>query len=260
MKKYVLPTLVSLTLSSSWVLADETTAAEPSATTPPTAEAPPAAPPDATQQHDSLMERYQELRKKQTAYMQEMQALREKLHQAAKDPEEWQRLRDEMQRLRDEMRQEMQQMREKMRQEGRMMPGGPYNRGPNRGQNGRFGPRWGGPNYGPGPYNRPYRGGPGWMPGGPNYGDMPYRGGMPDMPGPDYGMPYDRGGMPDMPRPDFNMPYDERGGMPSDPSKGPGSFGFDKNRPLGHHAKMEQSLKNIEKLLEQVVELLEDEE
>jgi exonuclease VII large subunit len=202
------------------------------------------------------MEHYQELRKKQTAHMQEMQALREKLHQAAaNDPEEWQRLMGEMQRLRDEMRQQMQEQREKMRQEGGMMPGGPYSRGPS----GRFGPRWGGPNYGPGPYfNRPYRGGPGWMPGGPGYDNMPYdnRGGMPDMPGPDYDMPY--GGMPDMPGPSFNMPYDERGGMPGDPSKGPGSFRFNKNRPLGHYAKMEQSLENIEKLLEQVVELLKD--
>jgi hypothetical protein len=92
----------------------------------------------------------------------------------------------------------------------------------------------------------------------PDY-DMPYgnRGGMPSMPRPDYDMPYgNRGGMPSMPRPDYNMPYGERGGMPSDFGKGPGSF--DKKMPLGHHAKMEQQLENIEKLLQQVVELLKN--
>ena len=274
MKKYVLPTLVSLALSSSWVLAEETpAAAEPPASTPPAS-----AEPAATQQHDSLMDHYQEMREKKTAYMQEMQALREKLREAAADPEEWQRLRDEMQRLTKEMRQQVQEMREKMRQEGGMMPGGPYGRSPN----GRFGPQWGGPHYGPGPnyFNGPY-GGPGWRQGGPHYNGMPYsnrggmpnmprpnydmpysnRGGMPNMPRPNYDMPYgNRGGMPDMPKPDFNMPYEERGGMQGDPSKGPGSFSFDKNRPLGHHAKMEQYLENIEKLLQQVVELLKNKE
>ena len=225
MKKYVLPTLVSLTLSSSWVLAEET----------PTAEPPAAAPPAATQPHDPVMSHYQEMREKRATYMQEMQTLREKIRQAT-DQEEWQRLRDEMRRLTNEMRQQRQEMREKMWKEGRMMHRRPY--GP---PQGGYGPSWGGPShYGPreGYYGRPYGN----------------RGGMPAMPRPDYGMPHgNRGGMPEMPRRDYDMPYGNRGGMPGGmPSR------FDKKMPLGHHAKMEQHLENIEKLLEQVVEQLKN--
>ncbi|MEN8219499.1 MAG: hypothetical protein ABFS56_24730, partial [Pseudomonadota bacterium] len=180
MKKYVLPTVVSLALSS-YALAQESSAPEPSpAAAPPAAMTPPAPPPAAmtpaapppaamtppapppaamtppapppaamTPPAEPSMQPsapakncQEEMMEQRKAHLQEMYALRDKLHQT-RDPEE-------RRRLGEEMRQRQQEMHEKMRTGGCMMPPGPA---------------WGGPSgmpphYGArqGPRSNPYQG------------------------------------------------------------------------------------------------------
>ncbi len=175
MKKYVLPTVVSLALSG-YALAQENTAAEvtppaeptapaevtpaapvevtppaPVEVTPPAAPAAPAemtppVPPmpvaDPDKAYQDMMEKRKQAMEEQKAQRQEVQAFSEKMRQAKSPEERW--------RLMDEMRQHQQEMREKMwKERGMMMPPpmGPWN-----GQNMQ-------PHYGPRPYyNQPYRG------------------------------------------------------------------------------------------------------
>lgn len=211
MKKYVLPSLVSLALSSSWTLAEqsqtqETPEVSPSAIMQPSDEA--------IKQHQEQMEKQraqmQEQMEKQKAewmaHKQEMQALRDKLQQTT-DPEERQRLMEEQQ-------QQRQKMHEKMWKQRGMMPPKPSK--PYYGPGGGYGPGWGGP----GAYYGPQRG---------------------------YYRPYDRRGrMPNIPRPNYHKPYNRDGGMP-------GKFGKEKRG--GYHTQVEQRLENIEKLLQQLVDL-----
>jgi exonuclease VII large subunit len=138
MKKYVLPTLVSLTFSG-YALAQETAPetapppAPPAAMTPPAAPTPPMQHTDPAKFHQEMMEQQRALMEQQRAQMEEMHAFMEKLRQT-NDPEE-------RRRLGDEMRQRQQEMREKMRKESGMMP--QYGMGP--GWNGPSGmpPRYG---------------------------------------------------------------------------------------------------------------------
>lgn len=142
MKNYILPTLISLVLSSSAVLAAETAVplpAQPPQGSPPAAAQ--AAAPDAAADIVQLRE----------AHKKSMQELARKVREA-KDPEERQRLIAERMQ---EMQQHIQEMQELMGQ-----PGGAGNYG-----RGGYGP---GPGYGMGP-------GPGWG-GGPGYGPGGYYG------------------------------------------------------------------------------------
>lgn len=251
MKKYVLPSLVSLALSSSWTLAEQSQTPETPEVSPPAIMQPSD---EAIKQHLEQMEKQraqmQEQMEKQKAQMQEemekqkaewmahrqeMQGLMDKIQQTT-DPEERQRLMEELQQQRQKM------YENKMQAQGGMMPPKPHY-GPNSG----YGPRSGygpGPRsgYGPGPYYGPRRG---------YHGPYNRRGQMPNIPRPNYNMPYNRdGGMPEGYRPDYyKMPYNQRGEMPRMPG------GFGKEKRGGHHAQVEQRLEKIEKLLEQLVEL-----
>jgi len=254
MKKYILPTFVSLILSSGYVLADEAPAPSPA---PEAAATQPSDSPQLYQEmmekrmaeiekhreqqmaemekHRAFMEKRMEQQKtemekqrlQQEAYKKEVQALGEKLSQA-QNSEERQRLMEEMEKKQQEMWQQF------PNQFGGMGPrndngspdgwGGPRGMGPNNGYPGA----WGGGPRGMGPGNE-------YAP--PVWGNQ--RGGMPPQYGPRGGsrnMPYNRG----MPRGDF-------GKMPQR---------FNRYKSGSHHDKMEQHLENIENLLKEVAELL----
>ncbi|MDM8557696.1 hypothetical protein [Candidatus Parabeggiatoa sp. HSG14] len=254
MKKYVLPALISLALTSPGVLA-ENTLEFPAV--------PPSAPPAMSTsdagtmpQHFEMMEKQmaqqqemmekqrvqqQEMMQKRMAQQQEMMEKQRVQHQEmmqkrmAQQQEmmqeqeafmkEMKALREKMhqtqdteeqQQLREQMQQKAQQMQQKMWEKGSMMPGRTFN-GPYRkgpGYNGRHGP-WG------------------W--GGPGQANEanPNRDG--------YG-----------PSRSF-APYGEHGGPNG---FGPGMF----NKGMiqrGHHTQVEQRLANIEKLLQKIVDLLD---
>jgi hypothetical protein len=201
MRKYVLPTLVSLALSSSYALAQDQT--QPSSPQVPDAISNPS--PDAMAKHhqEMMAKRLAEMQEmvetqraqmeKQRAQMEkqraQMQALTEKLHQT-NDP-------GERQRLMDEMRQQQQQDMKSY--------------------DGRQGYGWNTP---------PWNSGPGY------YGPKP------------------RSGY-------YNAPYDRADRMPKSTAPKyrdrPGKSGKKRG---GHHDQVEISLNNIEKLLQQVVDLL----
>jgi len=155
MKKYVLPSLISLALSSGYVLAQTESAAAAPEWTPPTAEQaaeqtpaptaelipppPPPAPPlpiapqppsGATSPSDAAKS-FHEMREKRDSLWQEMQTLRRNMNQAKSD--------EERQQLREQLQQNRQSMRELLQQGG--MHGGPFGMGRT--------PGWGGP-QGPG--------------------------------------------------------------------------------------------------------------
>jgi len=181
MKKYVLPTVVSLALSG-YALAQENSAPEVTPPAPPADMTPPAppvppdmippappVPPDMTppappvpaadpdKAYQEMMEKRKQAMEEQKAQMQEVQAFREKMRQT-NDPEE-------RRRLRDDMWQRQQEMREKMWKQRGMMPP-PYPMGPWNGQNMP-------PHYGARPYyGQPSRGGRQGMRSG-RYGSKP---------------------------------------------------------------------------------------
>ena len=165
MKKYRLPILISLALSPTWILAQETTTppAEPAAAAAPT-EAPaessaPAVAPSATEATEN---KPQDLMKKHQAHRDYMREQMDKLYQTD-DPEERERIRAEMQQHQEEMQKEMWESGSMPGWGGNPMRGGP---GWGGGPWGGPGPRWGGPNWdNPGP---PW-GGPSY----PGYYDMP---------------------------------------------------------------------------------------
>ena len=273
MTKYLLPTLISLALSG-YAFADEEAAA------PGTPEAAPpimpemAVPPDMQAPNDpqasEMMAHHKEMMEKHMAHQGEMRALQQQMHQTT-DIEERQKLMEQLRAKQKEMRDAMIKERSNMRpppmpERGEMMmpPQRPYGNGnrPGFGNSPGFGPGWGGhgPRNGPrNDYNRmPYgaapnfprqaRGGYPEMPyGGPNfpgpmrgYPEMPYRG-APNFPG------QARGGYYDMPYSAPNFP------------KGPtGPRSFNQEKKMGHHARMEQRLENIENLMKELVELLKE--
>jgi hypothetical protein len=154
MKKYMLPTLISLALSPTWILAQEAATTPPPAATPesPAKSSTPAATKTVENKTPDLMKKHQEHRN----YMREQM---EKLSHTD-DPEERERIREEMRQHQEDMQKEM--------WESGSMPG--WGGDPSWG-----GPRWGGPWGGPGPR----WGGPNWdnpgpqWGGGPSYYDMP---------------------------------------------------------------------------------------
>lgn len=146
MKKYILPTLISLAIGSSWVLAEEVAPQQPPA--PPVAEQPPAV--AATPAEDMM--------KVRQAHKQYVQEQLEKIR-AMKDPEERRRL---IQGQMLEMQQVMQEM-QMLSNEGRTPP--PGYAGPEAGNWG------GGPGMGAGNWEGgPGMGGPGGWGGGPDFG------------------------------------------------------------------------------------------
>jgi len=222
MKKYVLPTVVSLALSG-YALAQESSAPEVTPPAPPAEMTPPAAPAEMTppappaemtppappaemtppvppaemtppvppmpaagpdKAYQDMMEKRKQAMEEQKAQRQEVQAFREKMRQANSPEERW--------RLMDEMRQRQQEMRDKMWKERGMMMQPPHPMGPWNGQN---------------------------------------------MQSQHYG-----------PRPHYNQPYRGREGMPS------GRYGSNQD----HRAKMERRLENIENMLIEVIELLQE--
>ncbi len=169
MKKYLLPTLISLALTHTGVLAEEAATSEAAASPEPQAEstaspaesATPATPPSA----ESIKNKPQELMEKHRSHQEYMREQMQKLYQTD-DPEERNRLMEEMQQRRAEMRKEM------MDSSG-FTPG--WGGGP--------GPRWGGdPRWGGGPWNN----GPRWGGPGPNWGGPNWGGRGPQWNGPDY--------------------------------------------------------------------------
>ena len=169
MKKYVLPTLVSLAISG-YAFAEEQAAP----TMPPAAPAPEmTAPPvpwfemmekQRAQMEQEMAQQRAEMDKQmeeQRAQMQETQKFIDEMRQA-NNPEERQRAMDKMQQYQQEMRDKF--MEESgMPPAGSMMPPGdgmmpPYGMPAREGYGPGYGPGWGGPAYAPGPgyYGNPY--------------------------------------------------------------------------------------------------------
>lgn len=182
MKKYILPTLVSLAIGSPWAMAEEGQPAPQQSPTPPPAVAPtPVAPTPAAEQPTapSLSEEMAEIRQ---AHRQHMQEQMEKIHQT-QDPEERRRLIQEQMQ---EMQQVMQEMQTLLRESGAppnamgygmggpeqgFGPGGSWGGGPEQG----FGPggSWGGgPEQGFGPGMGMGRSRHGMMPNMPRHKDQ----------------------------------------------------------------------------------------
>ncbi|NJO16846.1 MAG: hypothetical protein HC877_14210 [Thioploca sp.] len=184
MKKYMLPTLISLALAPTWLLAQEV--ATPPVVTPesPAESSTPAATETAETPvvTETAENKTADLMKKHQAYRNYMREQMEKLYQTD-DPEERDRIREEMRQHQEEMQKEM--------WESRSMPG--WGGEPNWGGEPPMwgGPRWGGPwGGGPGPrwgganWDNP---GPQW--GGPSYYDMPpsRTGNTPNFPNRNFG-------------------------------------------------------------------------
>ncbi len=244
MKKYILPTFVSLILSGGYVLADDAPETPPA---PKAALSAPAQPSDSPQVYQEMMEkRMVEIEKHREQQMADMEKHRE--HQMAdmekhrsnmekrmeqqradmekqraqqetymqevqaiaeklsqaQDPEEQQRLVDEMEKKQQEMWKHLPSPFGMEPRNGFGPWGGPRNMEPRNG----FGPNWGGPRGGMPPHFGPR----------PNFRNIPNRG---------------------MPPVNFEKPQR-----------------FNRQTRSGHHAQMEQHLENIETLLKEVVELL----
>lgn len=220
MKKYILPTLISLALSSSWVLAEE--AAEPETpATAATAESNQEAATEEKVSYEDITKKRQEHRKKMREHMQKIDE--------TNDPEERERLLDAYDEMMQANRKEMRKLMSKLDWDDRDMPRGAppmppygYSRPPMPyGYDAPFAGR----GYGYNARREPP----------PAYGDRPFIG---NELRPPYG---------------YDMPFSKED-LPPRMKKG-----FSPNRReamQAHHAAVEERLENIEKLMAEVVKLL----